>query len=111
MQLVYIHDDWPGVKFDYAPRMWALGVTGEQIRDVIQKELCGELEGSELTGTGAIPRKCIIQESVIRSPQTKGLVKDFKVIHKCGNDTSISFKAYSQGQHVLMGAGIELHLD
>ena len=28
--------DWEGIRFDFAPSIWALGVTGEQIRDVIQ---------------------------------------------------------------------------
>jgi len=100
-------DDWSGIKFAHAPRMWALGVTGEQIRDVIQKELCGEFENGELSGTGAIPKQYIIQDSIIRAPQTKGMVKDLKVLHISGNDSSISFKSYSQGQHVLMGAAID----
>ena len=42
-------DDWVGFKFINPPqRMWALGVTGEQIRDVIQKELCGDVGPARL---------------------------------------------------------------
>lgn len=96
--------DWKGLIFKHAPRMWALGVTGEQIRDVIQKELCGDVIGGADFGKGAIPLKNIDIDSIVRSPQTKGLIKDFKVSHSSGAFSSISFKAYSQGQHVLMGA-------
>lgn len=98
---------WEGVRFAKPLRMWALGVTGEQIRDVIQKELLGDIIGGENWGKGAVPADCIIEDSIIRSPQTKGLVKDFKVRHVTGGETSVSLKAYSQGQHVLMGSSID----
>jgi len=98
---------WEGIRFEHAPKMWALGVTGEQIRDVIQIELCGDVLGGEDFGKGAIPLEKIDGDSIIRSPQTRGLIKDFKVQHSSGGMSSISFKAYSQGQHVLMGAGID----
>lgn len=100
-------DDWVGVRFGFAPKMWALGVTGEQIRDVIQKELLGGALDSSEFGTGTIPLNCIDIKSIVRAPQTKGLVKDFKVKHVSGQWSSISFKAYSQGQHVLMGSAVD----
>ena len=100
-------DWWTGIRFAFAPKMWALGVTGEQIRDVIQKELCGDVLDGENFGQGAIPLDRIIIDSIVRSPQTRGLIKDFKVRHVSGRESLISFKAYSQGQHVLMGAGID----
>ena len=101
-------DDWAGFKFTKAPkRMWALGVTGEQIRDVIQKELCGDVLDGPDFGTGAIPLECIADASIVRAGQTRGLIKDFKVKHISGSHTSISFKAYSQGQHVMMGPSVD----
>lgn len=100
-------DWWEGHRFKHAPKMWALGVTGEQIRDVIQKELCGDAPDGENFGSGAIPRDRILTESIVRSPQTRGLIKDISVRHVSGQTTHISFKAYSQGQHVLMGSGID----
>lgn len=98
---------WTGVKFDFPITVWGLGVTGEQIRDVIQKELLGDFEGQELDGRGAVPKASIIQESVIRSSQTKNLVKEVKIRRKDGGISTLSLKAYSQGQHVLMGQGID----
>lgn len=100
-------DDWPGIRFAFAPKMWALGVTGEQIRDVIQTELLGDVPGGDKWGTGAIPADCIIEESIIRSPQTRGLVKDIKIRHISGAESEVSFKAYSQGQKVLMGSSVD----
>src|SRR4051812_28075866 len=32
-------DDWPGYRFDRAPRIWACGETSEVIRDTIQRLL------------------------------------------------------------------------
>lgn len=101
-------DWWDGARFDFPIKCWALGVTGEQIRDVIQKNLLGEFDGDELDGKGAIPYNDIIQESVVRSPQTKNLVKDIKVRHKSGGKSHLSLKAYSQGQHVMMGDSVDL---
>lgn len=100
-------DWWKGIRFKHAPKMWALGVTGEQIRDVIQKELLGDVLDGEDFGKGTIPLDKILIKSIVRAPQTRGLVKDFKVQHASGGTTTISFKAYSQGQHVLMGSSID----
>lgn len=96
-------DWWQGVRFDFPPDIWALGVTGEQIRDVVQKELFGDLVGDELEGTGAVPRNKIDHSSIIRSSQTKGLIKEVKVRHRSGGMSVCGLKSYSQGQHVLMG--------
>jgi phage terminase large subunit-like protein len=101
-------DWWDGARFSGPIKCWALGVTGEQIRDVIQKNLLGEFDGSELDGKGAIPYVDIVQETVVRSPQTKNLVKDIKVWHKDGKKSHLSLKAYSQGQHVMMGDSVDL---
>lgn len=101
---------WEGRRFASPIKAWALGVTGEQIRDVIQKELLGEWDqdADQPSGEGAIPYSDIIFASLIRSPQTKQLVKDIQVRHVSGGISSISLKAYSQGQHVMMGPSIDL---
>lgn len=101
-------DWWEGARFKHAPRMWALGVSFEQVRDVIQKELLGDvLEGPDF-GKGAIPLDKIHMESIIRASSTRGLVKEFKVWHEPSRSyASISFKAYEQGQHVLMGQDVD----
>ncbi|MGV0128858.1 terminase large subunit domain-containing protein [Burkholderia gladioli] len=98
-------DWWEGYRFTRPIRAWALGVSGEQIRDVIQRKLLGDFEGDAPDGRGAIPGNCLGE--FIRSPQTKNLVKDIKIQHESGGWSTLSFKAYEQGQHVLMGDSID----
>ena len=101
-------DWWDGIIFKHAPKMWALGVSGEQIRDVIQKELLGDILDGPDFGKGAIPLKSIKMDSIIRAGSTKGLVKELKVWHEPSKSySSIGFKAYEQGQHVLMGQSMD----
>lgn len=101
-------DWWEGHRFSGPIVAWALGVTGEQIRDVIQKNLLGgwDDKANGPDGTGAIPREDI--GGFIRSPQTKNLIKDVQIQHVTGGMSKLSLKAYSQGQHVLMGDSIDL---
>ena len=98
---------WEGLRFDYPINAWALGATGEQMRDVIQSNLVGDYDGNEINGKGAIPYDSIDQSSVIRSSQTRGLIKDIRVKHSTGAYSTLSLKSYSQGQHVLMGQSID----
>lgn len=102
---------WQGRRLD-CKRAWALGYSGEQMRDNLQIKLFGEVTYQDgkriLSGTGSIPFEYIIQDSVIWSPHTKNLVKDVKVKRQGGGTCVISLKAYSQGQDVMMGPVIDL---
>ncbi|RKE36651.1 phage terminase large subunit-like protein [Paraburkholderia sp. BL23I1N1] len=98
-------DWWEGYRFKRPIRAWALGVSGEQIRDVIQRKLLGDFDGDRPNGKGTIPAECI--GDFIRSPQTKNLIKDVQIKHVSGGWSSLSLKAYEQGQHVLMGDSID----
>ena len=104
--------DWPGRRFDHAVDAWALGVSGEQIRDVLQLKLFGRMEGDPQRpdGTGMIPKSAIIIESCILSPQTRGLIKEIRIRHKSGGTSILGLKSYSQGQHVLMGSSKDVIL-
>lgn len=105
-------DWWEGRKFDQIKRSWALGHSGEQMRDNIQLQLFGEITHvngqRQLSGTGSIPHNCIIQDSIVWSPHTKNLVKDVAIRHKSGRRVMISLKSYTQGQDVMMGPVIDL---
>ncbi len=107
----YPHD-WPGRRFTHAVDAWALGVSGEQIRDVLQLKLLGRMEGDPQRpdGTGLIPRHAIIADSCILSPQTRGLIKEIKIKHKSGEVSILGLKSYSQGQHALMGSSKDVIL-
>lgn len=103
---------WPGRVVD-TKRAWALGHSGEQMRDNIQLQLFGEVitlkNGKRgVSGTGSIPFDCIDQDSIIWSPHTKNLIKDVKIKHKSGRSTVVSLKSYTQGQDVMMGPVIDV---
>lgn len=103
---------WDGKVFDNMNRAWALGHSGEQIRDNVQLQLFGEVvyvDGQrQVSGTGSIPHDAIIQESIIWSPHTKNLIKDISIRHKDGHNVTVSLKSYTQGQDVMMGPVIDL---
>lgn len=96
-------DWWEGARFDYAPKIWCLGVTGEQMRDVIQKELFGDLLAGEMSGA-MIPKHVV--QGVTPTVGVPRLAKDVRITHPKGQSV-VSFKSYSQGQHVLMGSTVD----
>ena len=55
-------DWWEGIRFDRPVKIWCLGINGEQIRDVIVKELFGTYRGSgKFDSAGVINEKDIFQ--------------------------------------------------
>lgn len=95
---------WPGVRFQHAPLIWALGVSGEQIRDVLQTLLFGFYDGRRFSG-GLIRMDQVT--SVLPASGTARLAKDVHIKHTKG-DAVVSFKSYSQGQHAIMGSNIDV---
>lgn len=96
-------DWWEGIRFNRPTKIWCLGVSGEQLRDVIVKELCGNYLGDgKFDGSGLIPQRLIFQ--VTPAMGTPRLPRDVAIRHETGNTSLVSFKSYTQGQHVLMGS-------
>jgi phage terminase large subunit-like protein len=95
---------WKGYRFDAPILWWCLGVSGEQIRGVLQKLLFGELEKTGFSG-GLIRRDQIVD--VVPAIGIPRLAKDVRIRHASGGASTISLKSYSQGQHVLMGDEID----
>lgn len=93
-------DEWEGVRFDFAPTVWALGVDAPQVKDVLQRELVGELMDHGFDGTGWITNKEILGFS--RSQQIPGLARDVAIKHATGGQSILSFRSYSQSNR---GAG------
>lgn len=107
------YPEWWDGRVMEVKRAWALGHSGEQMRDNIQLQLFGEVttlsNGKRgVSGTGSIPFDSIDQDSIIWSPHTKNLIKDVKIKHKSGRTTVVSLKSYTQGQDVMMGPVIDL---
>lgn len=80
---------------------WAVGVTLDSVRRVLQKELLGT-ENAKVTdeiGTGTIPRDAIDFESISRDGN---LVKSVCITHKDGSINTLNFYG-SQNEAVMMG--------
>lgn len=107
-------DDWPGHAFDHAPLIWALGYSGEKTRDLLQAPLVGRKDGDRFEG-GLIPASHIEDyESMTGTPNA---LRTLYVRQIGGGDVQastakIQFWSYSQGQHALMGDGVDwFHID
>ena len=72
-------DDWKGKRFDRPTVGWACGVSGEVVKDTVQRLLVGR-PGS--LGTGAIPKDAIIETVTARG--IADLLATIKVQHVSG---------------------------
>ena len=72
-------DWWKGKRFDRPVVGWACGVTGEVVRDTVQKILVGRT-GQQ--GTGAIPKDAIAE--LVTARGTPDLLDSIKVHHVSG---------------------------
>lgn len=104
-------DWWKGHRFNYPIKAWAVGITGESTRTVLQTELFGTSSGKdeEAIGTGAIPRDNIVFDSIERDGH---FIKSCQIRHFDENgdpdgSSYLSFKSTQQGEHVLMGATMD----
>lgn len=94
---------WKGIRFNKPVSIWCLGVSGEQLRDVVVKELFGAYLGDgKFDGNGLIRQDQVYQ--VTPAMGTPRLPRDVAVRYATGNTSLVSFKSYTQGQHVLMGS-------
>lgn len=88
------YPDWYiGRRFKKAPVIWCAGVTGEVVRDTIQRLLIGDIANP---GTGFIP-----PDDVVDTPPSRGvadLVDTILVRHISGQNTRIRLKYYEQGR-------------
>jgi phage terminase large subunit-like protein len=84
---------WNGRRFNKAPVIWCAGVTGEVVRDSIQRLLIGDVANP---GTGFIPPDDIIE--TVPSRGVAGLVDTLLVNHINGGKTRIRLKYYEQGR-------------
>lgn len=107
-------DNWPGHAFDHAPLIWCLGYSGEKTRDLLQAPLVGRKDGDKFTG-GLIPADHIEDyESMTGTPNA---LRTLYVKQIGGGDvqaktSKVQFWSYSQGQHALMGDGVDwFHVD
>lgn len=93
-------DWWEGRRFNTAVRWWAAGKTNETTRDIVQKELLGEIAASGsrkvVSGTGMIPGALI--GGITWKQGVSDLVDTVKVKHVSGRFSILGFKSYQQGR-------------
>jgi len=89
---------WKGRRFTKPVSAWACGKTSETTRDIVQKELVGEVGRF---GTGTIPKRLIL-ETRARPGVPNGL-STVTVRHISGGVSTLGFKSYDQGVESMVG--------
>lgn len=85
--------------------LWAVGVSSESTRKVLQKELMGTDDARQRHkfGTGSIPRERINFDSLVCDGET---LKSVRVYHVSGEESTIHFYSSTQDEKVFMGQAI-----
>jgi phage terminase large subunit-like protein len=95
-------DWWQGKRYDRPTVGWACGVTGEVVRDTVQKVLVGRT-GQE--GTGAIPKDAIAE--LVSARGIPDLLDTIRVNHVSGGVSIIGLKTYASGREKFQGETLD----
>jgi phage terminase large subunit-like protein len=95
-------DWWQGKRFDRPTVSWACGVTGEVVRDTVQRVLVGR-PGQE--GTGSIPKDMIAERVSARGVADQ--LDAVKVLHVSGGVSTIGLKTYQSGREKFQGETLD----
>src|SRR6516225_3580482 len=95
-------DWWKGKRFDKPTVGWACGVTGEVVRDTVQKVLIGRV-GQE--GSGAIPKDAIVE--LVTARGIPELLDAIRVKHVSGGTSLIGLKSYATGREKFQGETLD----
>lgn len=96
---------WTGRRWNRPVRAWLAGETGLLVRDVSQKQLCGEPGSEEMWGTGFIPRECLIDRNLSRG--VPDAIDTIQVRHISGGISRATFKSYEQGRPKFQGEPVD----
>ncbi len=105
---------WTGRRFDKPISAWVAGKTNETTRDILQKELFGNVvfDGGKKTfdGSGLIPKHCI--GKITWRQGIQNLADTIQVRHELGGWSMLGLKSYQQGRGSFEGTAQHLiHLD
>jgi phage terminase large subunit-like protein len=95
-------DWWQGRRFDKPTVGWCCGVTGEVVRDTVQKVLVGR---SGQVGSGAIPKDALGE--LVSGRGTADLLDTIKVHHISGGTSIIGLKSYMSGREKFQGETLD----
>lgn len=93
---------WEGKRFDRPIKAWAIGITTDSTRKVMQLELMGTISAKEANaiGSGSIPRACIGLDTMERDGD---IIRVVRVMHVSGEESILEFRSTQSGTSVLMG--------
>jgi phage terminase large subunit-like protein len=104
-------DDWKGKRFARPVRMWAAGVTSLDVRNIIQRKLCGEPGVTSDFGTGMIPRDRFADKPTM----SRGIAEAYDTIQVTHRTNGVvdgistcHFKSYEQGRQKFQGDTIDV---
>src|SRR5262249_11381397 len=95
-------DWWEGKRFDRPIVAWCAGLTGEVVRDTVQRLLVGR-PGEP--GTGAIPKDVLGE--LVTARGISDLLDVFRVKHQSGGYSVISLKTYASGREKFQGETLD----
>ena len=95
-------DWWEGRRFDGLTIGWACGVTGEVVRDTVQRVLTRHT-GEH--GTGAIPKNALVEPFSARG--NPDLLDIIRVNHVSGGTSIIGLKTYAAGREKFQGETLQ----
>jgi phage terminase large subunit-like protein len=95
-------DWWVGKRFNGPTNGWVAGVTGETVRDTVQRVLIGR-DGAH--GKGAIPKDAIAD--LVPARGVPGLMDTIRVRHVNGGGSSIGLKSYEKGREKFQGETLD----
>jgi phage terminase large subunit-like protein len=95
---------WKGRVFKKPIAAWASGVTGESVRDTVQRLLMGR---PGQIGTGFIPAECIVGDPK-RAMGIADLLDSVTVMHESGSESRLYFKRYEQGREKWQGETLDV---
>lgn len=93
-------DWWIGRRFDKAVQAWAVGTTGQTVRDILQVKLLGPVQA---IGTGLIPGDLIVGEPTKKAGSVKDAIEAVYVRHASGGVSHLQLKSYEQGRKAFEG--------
>ncbi|QUT04044.1 terminase family protein [Sphingobium phenoxybenzoativorans] len=104
-------DWWEGKRFRHPIDAWAAGDTNETTRDVIQKELFGQVtwnsEGRKtMDGSGIVPRETFGR--ITWKQGVQDMIDTIQIRHVSGGWSRLGLKSFDQGRRVFQGTAKHL---
>ena len=96
---------WRGTRFAGPTIIWIAGVTAKRVRDTVQEKLFGRLGKM---GTGMIPKKNIVESSILKQTGTPMAIDRVEVRHVSGDTSTIQFFSYEMDREKFQGSSVSI---